>query len=150
MKRLFCLLPLLLIINMENCFAQNTDLKYYSSILDGDYDNNFEGVAAAIFLGDSTEVDDEMIEEFKNKFPEDIRNISKLTRNNLWLCRKALNEWDYKKGEYYLVICADNAYATEVIVLLVTITGKDDFTWWGKVITEKDFAFFENMSDKTE
>lgn len=150
MKRLFCLFSLLLLINLANCFAQNTDFKYYSSIQDGDYNNNFKGVALAIFLGSSSNINDETIEKFKNKFPDNIQNISKLTKNNFWLCRKALNEWDYENGEHYLVMCADNEYSTELIVLLVTITGKDEFKWWGKVITEKDFALFENMSDEAE
>lgn len=88
MKRVFCLVLLFLIINTVICFSQNSDLKYYSSIQDGDYDNNFNGLAVAIFLGDSTEVDDEMIEELKNKLPKNTRDILKLSRNNVWLCKK--------------------------------------------------------------
>lgn len=42
----------------------------------------------------------------------------------------------------------DNANSTEAIILFVTITEEDDFTWWGKVLTTEDIELFDGLSEK--
>lgn len=139
MKKIYiiCFLHLLFI---SNCFAQNTELKYYS-----DYFQDFSGYSVAIYLEnyldeelnvageeeEFLEVLDEYIQSFLEENVQDINltPLSKLTKNNDWLFRQALNEWDYEEGEVYLVACTDSMFAKSGILLIVVIKGENDFLW---------------------
>ncbi|MCL2705110.1 MAG: hypothetical protein FWE72_02755 [Spirochaetaceae bacterium] len=119
-------------------YAQNFDLKYYSSISDSDYKSNYSGYAVAIYIDKNP--DNEYMEFIENKFLSIGRDIDKLTKNNLWLCWKALNEWDIVDGEIYLIFCTDNKYSDNGIMIIATIedNGKS-FSWQGKLISDEDF-----------
>ena len=139
MKKIYiiCFLHLLFI---PNCFAQNTELKYYS-----DYSQDFSGYSVATYLNDYLDEelnianDDEefleVLDEYiQSRLEENVQDVnliplSKLTKNNDWLFRQALNEWDYEKGEIYLVACTDSMFAKSGILLIVVIKGENDFLW---------------------
>ena len=135
MKKLFSIIFFLTISLGYHCFAQNFDLKYYSSIQDGDYTSNYKGYSYAEYIGIASEINEDKIEEFKN---------------NLWLIKKAINEWDYKIDEYYIVACADSPYADTGIFLFVKILGKDKFDWWGFVITEETMDEISSLFEEKE
>lgn len=139
MKKIYiiCFLQLLFI---SNCFAQNTELKYYS-----DYSQDFSGYSVAIYLenyldeelnvaGEEEEFLEVLDEYIQSRLEENVQDVnliplSKLTKNNDWLFRQALNEWDYEKGEIYLVACTDSMFAKSGILLIVVIKGENDFLW---------------------
>lgn len=135
---IFCFLYLLFI---SNCFAQNAELKFYS-----DYSQDFSGYSVATYLNDYLDEelniandDEEFLEVFDDEYIQSFLNeniqginltpLSKLTKNNDWLFRQALNEWDYEKGEIYLVACTDSKFAKSGIFLIVVIKGENDFLW---------------------
>jgi hypothetical protein len=133
-RKTILLFFLLLFLLIDFTSAQNLNLKYYSSSSDGDYKSDFSGVAIAIYLTD---------EEYKNiedRIKSIGRNIDKLSKNNYWLCWKALNEWEIKDGEKYFIVCADNIYSNDGVFIISTITknGKS-FDWWGKSASGDDF-----------
>jgi hypothetical protein len=67
------------------------------------------------------------------------RDLDKLTKNNSWLCWKALKEWDIQDGETYLVMCAATEYSQDCIVIIATIkNGGQSFNWRGKSISSQD------------
>ena len=135
---IFCFLYLLFI---SNRFAQNAELKFYS-----DYSQDFSGYSVATYLNDYLDeelniandeeeflevCDDEYIQSFLNENIQGINltPLSKVTKNNDWLFRQALNEWDYEEGEVYLVACTDSKFAKSAICLFVVINEENDFLW---------------------
>jgi hypothetical protein len=122
---LFCLVTFL---QEKSLFAQDLTPKYYSSVLDGDYNSGYSGVAAAIYI-ESSEVQE--IRKNASSMPG-ARSIDKLTKNNSWLVWKALGEWDYLPGEIYMIVCADSAWANSAVILIATISSNGkSFDWWG-------------------
>lgn len=123
----FTFLFVLVGVQTTHLFAQELKLKYYS-----DFSSGYSGVAIATYIEKSE------VQEFKNKIASDpnTRSIDKLTKNNSWLAWKALGEWDYKPGETYLIMCAENQWSKNAVVLLVTISndGKS-FDYWGWVVS---------------
>ena len=150
MRKIIYAIAFIMFFITTSIFAQNSDLKYYSSIQDGDYNNNFSGYATALFIADSEDVDEQRIEDGKRKIIEVLpeSQIAKLTKNNVWLYKKALNEWDYKKGEWYLVMLTNNLYSDEVIFLIVKIQSKDDFDWWGITLTERNMDVLKQIFEE--
>lgn len=147
MKKIYiiCFLYLLFI---SNCFAQNTELKYYS-----DYSQDFSGYSVAIYYGNYLDAElnvadeedflDILDESFQSRLEENAQDVnliplSKLTKNNDWLFRQALNEWDYEEGEVYGVICTDSMFAKSEILLIVVIKGENDFLWRAFLMNEND------------
>ena len=148
MKKLFVLIGVFFLCGAVHCIAQNADLKYYSAIQDGDLTHRYEGYASAEFICDESETDADLMDEVEKLIPKDIRRVTKLTKNTVWLCKKALNEWEYKQGEYYMVLCTDSPYDDKGIFLLIKVIGKDDFEWWGVMITEDNAeSFLDALSD---
>jgi hypothetical protein len=122
-------------------YTQNIDLKRYSSIMDGDYENDYRGYAVAIYI--EKDVNDEELDFIKDTLSSVGRDISKLSNNNLWLCWKALGEWDIEDGEVYLIFCADSPYPDNGILIIAIIEDNgESFRWWGKFVSEKDFKNF--------
>ena len=120
---------LLLIITSTICFAQNTDLKYYSDPIQG-----FSGCSVACYLevfskADLAGQESEFLNFLNDELSKKLTPVTKLTKNNNWLFHKALNEWDYERNEVYAVICADSKYAQDGILIFAIIKGKDDFIW---------------------
>ena len=144
LKKLFILFSFFLIIISSNLFAQNADLKHYS-----DYSKDFDGWATALFLEDynnENDVSDEYLEHCLSLstsiLPEGLKQVSKLTKNNDWLFRKALNEWDYKVGELYCVICSNSKYSTDGIIIFAIIKSNKNISWRGYIINESDLQSF--------
>jgi hypothetical protein len=131
-KRVALILALATVINFS-LSAQNLNLKYYSSSSDGDYENDYTGVAVALFLNDSE------LKNIEASIRSKGRDLDKLTRNNTWLCWKALNEWEFVDGEKYAIICAANMYSQDCVMIIATIkeNGKS-FGWWGKSLSKDD------------
>lgn len=131
------------IVCLYNTFSQDGDLKLYS-----DYKNGFKGAAQAIFVGeDKPEIQEKLQKFLSVLLSEDVQQVSKITKNNMWLLTQALNEWDYQKDEYYIAIVAENRWATNGLLFIVKIKGKDDFEWKGFYISEK---VLEKMNDSLE
>ncbi len=108
-------------------FSQDFNPKYYS-----DYSLGFDGVAVAVFIGiDGEENTSIKIEEIKNRISSLGIATTKLSKKNKWLLEQALNEWEYEKDEYYIVMCADNMYSSDCIILFVKIMGKNSIDWEG-------------------
>lgn len=45
--------------------------------------------------------------QLNSEFDADMREIEKLSKMDRWLCWQALNEYDFKEGETYVVHCTD-------------------------------------------
>jgi len=109
--------------------AQNWDMKYYI-----DYDNDYRGAAMATYYNNSE------IKVVEEKLKSKGRDLDKLTKTNFWLCKKALDEWDVKDGETYLIICAATRYSEDFIMIMATIENDgQSFSWWGKSVSEEDW-----------
>ena len=137
-KRFIFFVFLLSLTGLMN--AQNLNLRSYSDIREG-----FRGVAIAVFVENIedvineisySEMDEFMLEYLDEMFPEQGRNVDRLTRNNQWLARQALNEWDLEKNDIFIVICAENRYADSAIVMMVLINEDgESYRWWARVLT---------------
>ncbi len=100
MKKIMCI-TIFISINVI-VFSQNLNFKYYSSIQDEDYESGFSGYAAAIYITE------QQLPEIEQKISTMGRKVNKITRNNSWLCWKALSEWELLNNENYLIICSDS------------------------------------------
>ena len=133
MKKILPIFILFLFLGATNCFSQNIIMKDYYDTVQG-----FEGAACAHYLGDINETETkESLALLKAIIPETAKTFTKLTKNNMWLCKQALNEWDYQKDECYLVFCAESRWANNCILLIVTIKENNDFDWIGISFNEK-------------
>jgi len=132
------LIPILIFVFTQFCFSQDIELKNYYDVYKG-----FSRAAGAMYLGTTDDVSESDLNDFWEIAGTD---VPKLTKNNMWLCKKALNEWDYEADELYLVLCAESVYATKCIMIFVKITGsgEDDFLWKAKFLTEEDI---DNLSE---
>lgn len=127
-----------------HCYSQNKDLKFYLDINLG-----FEGYATAIYMenlsnGNISGQENKQFEAFNKLIAEKLSPISKLTKNNNWLFHKAMNEWDYEKGEIYSVLCTDSLLSNNGVAIIVLVNGKDDFIWHAYSINEGDLKKFLN------
>ena len=144
MKKKSFIIFLIFLLFTTKAFSQNFEMKSYS-----DYSKGFKGASAAIYIGNvNDEETEEKLDQFMNFMPETAKTFSKLTKNNMWLCKQALNEWDYEKDECYLVVCAESKWANDCILLIVKILGKDDFDWFGISLTEKDLQGMESLQEE--
>ena len=48
----------------------------------------------------------------------------KLSKMTLWLCKQALNEYDFKEGEIYIVICSSESVPYSHTTVILTITNQ--------------------------
>lgn len=73
--------------------------------------------------------------QLNSEFDADMREIEKLSKMDRWLCWQALNEYDFKEGETYVVHCTDpiSYYSDEEhfsVLVCLTITDKgNSFKW---------------------
>ena len=89
-------------------YAQQFNIKrYYNTELD-------EVGYAGIIFHDKTPPDREWLEEILNE--EGKRVAQKLSKMTLWLCKQALNEYDFKEGETYIVICSSESWSDTIKV----------------------------------
>lgn len=136
MKRKLIIIFSLLLTSI-NCFTQNAEPKHYS-----DYLKDFSGYAAAIFLGNLSELnnigEDEFLEMISDEIGDKLTAVSKLTKNNNWLFRQAMNEWDYEKGEVYFVVCYESEQSSNGLLFFTIVRAEDDFSWIAYIINEDD------------
>ncbi len=110
-------------------FAQTTSLKHYSDEL-----QNFDGWANAVFeesiKGSEYENNaDLVIEAISKKLSEKFTPVYKMTKNNMWLCKQALNECETEKGEIYRITCANSEKAIDSIMVYAIIKDNAEFSW---------------------
>lgn len=145
-KNLVCLtLPFLICTFI---FAQTTDLKRYS-----DYDKGFSGYAVAVYqdnLLNRNISDKDFYDILTEKLDPKLTPVEKLTKRNNWLFRQAINEYDYEKGEVYIVVCGDSLSSTEALMFFVYVKGKDNFVWKAYTFKEDDLSNLENLFDFEE
>ena len=128
-----------------NSYAQNTDLKFYS-----DYSKDFSGYSVAVYIGNLKELEigaNDFLEMFKEELDGKLESVSKLTKKNNWLFHKAMNEWDYEKGEIYWAMCADSKLSTQGILLVTVVKGNDDFSWIAYSIDEDNIDNLDSLFD---
>ena len=105
-------------------YAQQVDFNYYNDLSGND------GYAVAIYIPPNKEST-----VFDNFSKEPGRDLTKLSKSNVWLCWQALNEYDISDGESYMVLMYKEPFSPEGIALYVTITNNGtSFKYWGKVI----------------
>ena len=126
------------------CFSQGFDLKHYY-----DYSQNFDGWACAEYI-DTLDEDElkyskvyleYMVCEFEKK---EFTILNKITKQNTWLLQKAMNEWEYKEGEIYIVACTSSANAEEGILFFLIINEQKTFDWIALYFSESDLEKFDN------
>ena len=106
-------------------YSQNMDLKHYMD--DSSLD---DGYAVAVYIAPNEE--STVFDDFSK---EPGRDLTKLSKSNVWLCWQALHEYDISDGESYIVFMYKEPFSPEGIALYVTITNNGtSFTYWGKVI----------------
>lgn len=127
---------LLVLFFSAGCFAQNSQMKHYS-----DASMNFDGWAAAEYIGNIDELDEEvsaesMCEFLVYMFSPRLEQVKKLSKNTNWLFRQAMEEWEYEPCEFYIVFCADDEYSDEGIVIFTVMNDENDFLWCAFLIDE--------------
>ena len=98
MKRIGIVVAIFFIAVQAICAGE---AKYYSDCVTG-----YKGYAEAEYIGKGDA--ERYLEEIKEKFQKaeldgeyDVSDILKLTKEDLWLCRSALAEYDLEDGEIY-------------------------------------------------
>ena len=105
-------------------YAQQIDFKYYNDLSEN------SGYAVAIYIPPNEEST-----VFDNFSKEPGRDLTKLSKSNVWLCWQALNEYGISDGESYIVLICKSLFSPESIALYVTITNNGtSFKYWGKVV----------------
>ncbi|MGI0511058.1 hypothetical protein HH007_04720 [Treponema denticola] len=105
-------------------YAQQIDFKYYNDLSEN------SGYAVALYIPPNKEST-----VFDNFSKEPGRDLTKLSKSNVWLCWQALNEYDISDGESYIVLICKSLFSPESIALYVTITNNGtSFKYWGKVL----------------
>jgi len=144
MNKKYLIFPIIFLFVYGALSAQTFDFRHYSDVRNG-----FRGVATAIFIDNISDVDledenfdldERMWEFFDEMFESRGRNVDRITRNNHWLAQQALNEWNLEERDIFLVLCAENMRAETILVMLVLIDANgEDFAWWGRVMSTRDF-----------
>lgn len=124
--------------------AQTFDLRHYS-----DFRSGFRGVAAAIYIDNirytdieisDIELDEIMEEFFEEMFESQGRSVYRITRNNQWLARQALNEWDLEYGDIFLIVVAEHRFSETALVMIALVESNgEDFRWWARIMSDMDF-----------
>ena len=105
-------------------YAQQIDFKYYNDLSEN------SGYAVALYIPPNKE--STVFDKF-SKTPG--RDLTKLSKFNVWLCWQALHEYDINDGESYIVIMSKELSSSNGIILYVTITNNGtSFKYWGKAV----------------
>lgn len=102
--------------------------RYYNAKL------NEVGYASIGFLGE-TPPTREFLEEILSEKGRIV--AQKLSNMTLWLCEQALNEYDFKEGETYMVICSSDSVPYSYTTVILTITDQDGSFMWLAFVEEK-------------
>lgn len=82
--------------------------------------------------------EDEFLEMISDEIGNKLTAVSKLTKNNNWLFRQAMNEWDYEKGEVYFIVCYESKQSSNGLLFFTIVRAEDDFSWIAYIINEYD------------
>lgn len=128
----------------------NEPFKYYS-----DWETGYKGYAKAVYWVKDTQISEKLrktfesditqdLEEIEKSFEEyfndfDVSDILKLTKEDLWLCRSALSEYDLEDGEVYFICWyrTPNSETVKVLIAVIKDNGKSFDYYFAKVMTEK-------------
>ena len=118
------------------CFAQNSQMKHYSNL-----SRNFDGWAAAEYIGNINELeesisDEDMCEFLVYMFSPRLEQVAKLSKNTNWLFHQAMEEWEYEPHEFYIVLCTNDEYSEEGIMICAVVNEENDFLWCAFLIDE--------------
>ena len=137
MNRVTTIFTILLLTVTLPLFAEE---KYYSDSRQG-----YSGWGLATYSGIG--IDDDIItltcSNIKNSLPGHtyLGNVSKLTKNQQFLVRKALLEYELEPDECYNVLIGDNLnYPTIIIVKITSVKDEKNFSyaWWGIGVYKKN------------
>ena len=144
MNKKYIIFSYIFIISVGLLNSQDLNLKYYS-----DPRNGFSGVATAFFIDNVRDIISEHTDSewgvMMNNYLDDNygsrgRTVDRLTRNNQWLSRQALNEWDLEYGDVFVIYCGESRFAQTALVLITIIgEGEEIYRWWGRIISMADF-----------
>lgn len=145
MKQKYIFITLISFFFESILFGQNLDLKNYS-----DYSQDFSGSACAIYLGNLNDIDKDKLDSRIELLSDTLTEVKKLTKNNNWLLKKAMNEWDYQVGEVYFAVLLDNQYADNGVFAFVQVNKNNQYTWKAWTVTTVDLYDLEDIfSEKT-
>ena len=119
------------------------EAKYYSDCVTG-----YKGYAEAEYIGkgDSERYLEELEkakEELQKVYLDgkyDVSDILKLTKEDLWLCRSALSEYDLEDREIYLVYWyrTPDQDTVKFLIAVIKDNGKSFDYYFVKAVTEKE------------
>ena len=115
------------------------EAKYYSDCVTG-----YKGYAEAVYM-DKGNIEQNLekarkgLEETASSDEYDVSDILKLTKEDLWLCRSALSEYDLEDGEIYLVYWyhTPDPDTAKILIAVIKDNGKSFDYYFAKVMTEK-------------
>ena len=137
MKRVGIVFAIFFIAVQAIC-ADDFDLKYYF-----DWETGYNGYAKANYWrkGDVTQD----LEDLEKKSGEgldeyEISDLLKLTKEDLWLCRSALSEYDLEDGEIYFIFWrrTPNSNSVKFLIAVIKENGKAFDYYFAKAITKKE------------
>ena len=139
MKRIGIVVAIFFIAVQAICAGE---AKYYSDCVTG-----YKGYAEAEYIGKGdAERYLEELEKAKEELQKvyldgkyDVSDILKLTKEDLWLCRSALSEYDLEDGEVYFICWyrTPNSDTVKVLIAVIKDNGKSFDYYFTKVMTEK-------------
>ena len=141
MKRIGIVVAIFFIAVQVIC--ANEPFKYYS-----DWETGYKGYAKAEYIGkgDSERYLEELEkakEELQKVYLDgkyDVSDILKLTKEDLWLCRSALSEYDLEDREIYLVYWYRTPDQDTVKFLIAVIKDNGNLFdyYFAKAVAEKE------------
>ena len=142
MKRIGIVVAVFFIAVQAIC-AGDFDFKYYS-----DWETGYKGYAKAEYIGKGdAERYLEELEKAKEELQKvyldgkyDVSDILKLTKEDLWLCRSALSEYDLEDGEIYLVYWyrTPDQDTVKFLIAVINDNGNSFDYYFAKAVTEKE------------
>ena len=116
------------------------EAKYYS-----DWETGYKGYAEAEYM-DKGNIEQNLekarksLEETAPSDEYDVSDILKLTKEDLWLCRSALSEYDLEDGEIYIVYWyrTPDPDTVKFSVAVIKDNGRSFDCYFAKVMTEKE------------
>ena len=137
MKRIGIVVAIFFIAVQVICAGE---AKYYSDCVTG-----YKGYAEAEYIGKGDaerylEKARKSLEETAPSDEYDVSDILKLTKEDLWLCRSALSEYDLEDGEIYLVYWyyTPDPDTAKILIAVIKDNGKSFDYYFAKVITKKE------------
>ena len=141
MKRIGIVVAIFFIAVQVIC--ANEPFKYYS-----DWETGYKGYAKAEYIGkgDSERYLEELEkakEELQKVYLDgkyDVSDILKLTKEDLWLCRSALSEYDLEDREIYLVYWyrTPDQDTVKFLIAVIKDNGNSFDYYFAKAVTEKE------------